>query len=117
MTNLLIPLWIGSFVVSQWDLLVSTVRDLLFANKGSFVSIFHLYIFCQAQFQFQSSRTEYSLNPDYFYPHPPTPTHPQGSRNLESVESRILDNLPSVRQMRLGRRPSLQTELSQLCIC
>ena len=41
----------------------------------------------------------------------------QGSRNLESVESRILDNLPSVRQMRLGRRVSLQTELSQLCIC
>ena len=26
--------------------------------------------------------------------------YPQGSRNLESVESRILDNLPSVRQMR-----------------
>ena len=26
--------------------------------------------FCQAQFQFQSSRTEYSLNPNYFYPHP-----------------------------------------------
>ena len=43
--------------------------------------------------------------------------HKQGSRNLESVESRILDNLPSVRQMRLDRRPSLQTELSQLCIC
>ena len=28
----------------------------------------------------------------------------QGSRNLESVESRILDNLPLVRQMKLGRR-------------
>ena len=30
----------------------------------------------------------------------------QGSRNLESVESRILDNLPLVRQMKFSRRPS-----------
>ena len=32
----------------------------------------------------------------------------QGSRNLESLESRIPDNLPLVRQMRLGRRPSFR---------
>ena len=43
------------------------------ANGRQFVR--HLWK-CQAQFQFQSSRTEYSLDPDYFYPPPPTPTHP-----------------------------------------
>ena len=34
-----------------------------------------------------------------------------GFKNLVSVVSKILDNLPLVKQMRLGRRPSLQTEL------
>ena len=35
-----------------------------------FISDISNVYFCQAQFHFQSGRTEYSLNPDYFYPHP-----------------------------------------------
>ena len=37
----------------------------------------------------------------------------QGSRNLESVECRILDNLPLVRQMKLGRGPAFRQKLAK----
>ena len=41
----------------------------------------------------------------------------QGKKNLVSVVSRILDNLPSDRQMKLRQRPIVQKELSQMSIC
>merc|ERR1711913_75077 len=38
----------------------------------------------------------------------PLGRHGQGCKNLVSVVSRILDNLLSVRQIKLGRRPSFR---------
>ena len=54
------------------EVLARKVWDLIF-------SLLPKTCYCKAQFQFQSSRTEYSLNPDYFYP--PPSTHPRDSSN------------------------------------
>ena len=60
--------------------------DLIILLFSCVSSLINLY--CQAEFQFQSSRTEYSLNPDYFYPPPPLPgivvmRHFQTSRRVK----------------------------------
>ena len=49
-----------------------TSADKHLIDTISLLTNFHVIFI--AQFQFQSSRTEYSLNPDYFYPPPPPPT-------------------------------------------
>ena len=60
----------GGCIILLPTCIKSTIAAALINPLNYTFTLFFFFIleFCQARFQFQSSRTEYSLNPDYFYP-------------------------------------------------